>query len=250
MKLDKANTEPFRRLHDFHVSLNDTLKILTACVRHTFATTRNGSHDLGTLITNADAAWKYPPMWKSADRFEDDVLARVCALGIVNVFSAADDFMDGVEAEISRWKHYSKKDWPIAEVDDDDRFAAMAKRHGASYTSIERDLPVIKYFSLVRNCIAHRNGRASKALEAFSNSKPLADALAKFERRPGEGVPSFKYNEEIRLLPTQAIFYSHVVREAGQAISKRVVDVFGEDGVLRMAVHHTFLAETESPRFS
>lgn len=247
MKLTKANSEPYRRLHDFHVSLNDTLKILTACVRYTFDDLRNGTSELGALITKADAAWKYPPLWKSADKFESDVISRVGAIGIVNVSSAADDFVEGVDAEISRWKDHFALQWPIAKVENEDRFSALALSHCADSSVTDRNTAVMQYFSFLRNCIVHRNGRASKALADFSSSELLMEALAQFERRPAEKIPSFNYNDEIRIGPSQAIFYSHVVRETGQEINKKLIEVLGERGVLKMAVHHTFFARTLPP---
>jgi hypothetical protein len=120
MDIANANVEPYRKQHDFHEQINESLKMLTASVCHTIASLKapNATHTLGDLIKAADPSWRFPPVWEPADDLLHSMLGFVGRLGIISVWSALDDFRVGIEAEVARWESFAKVELTQHEVDE------------------------------------------------------------------------------------------------------------------------------------
>jgi hypothetical protein len=81
---------------------------------------------------------------------------------------------DGVEAELARWESFSGTSVPVRNHSSDFRLMRLAERLGLSTAGIESDLKIHEYFRTVRNCLAHRDSRASPALSDLSKEPTLA----------------------------------------------------------------------------
>lgn len=225
-------------------------------VRHVGAPTDSSA--LGELIQLAHPAWNSPPIWgleiKNQRAFHDSV----ASFAIVACFSAFDDFIVGTEAELSRVgesaagkvgqsgkgeccpKERSADD---NEDDEAERFFNLYKRHEWSVAGIEEWKPVLRYFRLIRNSIAHRASRASKALAEHSVSEELKNRLANLLDASANGFPIPLQDDHLSLDPTLAILCSHVLRQLAQDANRRLVESLGEGGFLRSVAHHTMLGD-------
>ena len=252
MNLDNVNTEPFVGYHLFHEQINITIKILSASLNNTMSHAKkfDDGRELGRLIANTDKAWNTPPIWSFSEFSEEQVYGFVSELGVVSAFSALDDFFIGVEAEITRWDSKLKEGQKIILLKDDEyentdeRVINFYTRFKWDLGSVDKFLPVLKYFRLARNCIAHRNSKASPALCEYSDSEELKSSFNKYFRNStNSSLPIFESDERVILDPKLAIFSSHILRSICSDVNQRLICFLGENGILNMAVHHGFLKD-------
>jgi hypothetical protein len=165
----------------------------------------------------------------------------VGAFAIVSLFSAFDDFLNGVEADIARHAGYGGKS-PTPEggdeLDEDDRLTKLYRRYGWDTKGIKHLLPVLAYFRLMRNCICHRSSRCSKALADLSTDDDLKEAFHGLLVRTNPSHPAFDYNQEIFVEPTLAISCSDVLRKICSDCNRKYIDHIGVDSFLRIVVHN------------
>jgi len=252
MNLDNVNTEPFVGYHLFHEQINITIKILSASLNNTMthANKFDDGRELGRLIAKTDQAWNMPPVWSFSEFSEEQVYGFVSELGVVSAFSALDDFFIGVEAEITRWNSKLRDDQKIIPLKDDEYENSDEKvinfytRFKWELDSIDKFLPVLKYFRLARNCIAHRNSKASPALCEYSQSEELKSSFNNyFSNKTNSSLPIFETDERVILDPKLAIFSSHLLRSICKEVNQRLICFLGESGILNMATYHGFFKE-------
>ena len=237
--------EPFHRYNNFHNEVNLTLKVLSGSAKHTAKYLRSPgcTERLGDLIIAADPSWNKPPLWTYEPETEDRIVGQIGNFGVFSVFSAADDFADGIEAEVARWEDFSGGKVAVRNAQSEYRLMRLIQRHGFNTTGIDNDLTVTEYFQTVRNCLAHRDGRASPSLSALSKLPEMAAAYSSFTRRASKELHVFTVDEKISIHPKVAIFYSYITRRIAMSVDRQLLDLVGEPGFINMAVAHVFSKE-------
>jgi len=241
--LSGAQLEPYRALHYFHEGLNVHVKCGTAGAILLANTTAQSDDTrmLGKFIRASDPAWNQPPIHEIDLEIYKNMYGAVGAYAIVALFSAFDDFLNGVEADIARHAGYGGK-LPATdagdEPDEDDRIAKLYWRYGWDIKDIKHLLPALTYFRLMRNCICHRSSRCSKALSEISDKDALKGAFRGLLVRTNPSHPSFDYNQEIFVEPTLAIACSDVLRKICSDCNKKYIDLIGVDSFLRIVAHN------------
>jgi len=165
----------------------------------------------------------------------------VGVFAIVSLFSALDDFIDGVEADISRHTSYGNTvtTYDASKVpDEEDKVHKLYVRYGWSTKAIARLLPALKYFRHIRNCIAHRSSRCSKALAELSVSDEVTKAMKPLLDRTTKSHPTFSYEDEILVEPTLAIACSDVLRKICGDCNRQYISTIGHDSFLRIVMHN------------
>lgn len=164
---------------------------------------------LGELIQAADSSWKTPPVWTLDDKHRSNLRSAVSDLGVVSAFSAFDDTLNGYIAEFHRWKPKTEtfvKEEPDAlkalapaEIDDGkaERIVRVYAELGWPAAQLDQLLPLIQYFKLCRNCIAHRSSRASPALANYSCSDELREQLSRHKKEDHDDLPKFFVDEAV-----------------------------------------------------
>ncbi|EOX4464591.1 hypothetical protein L4D16_00055 [Vibrio alginolyticus] len=250
MNLDYVNSEPYRGYHQFHEKMNTTIKIMTASLHHTMNHVNEIGDDkeLGRMIAASDKAWINPPIWSFEGLSESEVYNFVSELGIVSAFSALDDFFDGVEAEIERWNKKlpeRERTLPLKKYDKaEEKVENIYVKYDWSVKLIEKYLPVLKYFRLARNCIAHRNSKVSPALACYSSSDELKQHFEKiFKNKTITCLPEFEENQKVVFDPKLSIFCSHILREIAKAVNAILLSILGVRGIFNMAIYHGFIRD-------
>lgn len=250
MNINHVNTEPFVNFHLFHEHINITIKILTASLHNTFeiVSSSNDNKELGKLIIKTDAAWNMPPIWSFSGMTKEQIYGYVSEFGVIGAFSAFDDFFEGIESEISRWNEKIDENKRLVPVDDCNRFDEKVLNFYSKYNwktnEIEKYIPLLKYFRLVRNCIAHRDGKSSSALSDYSRSNLLDSVFHEnFRNKTITTLPKFKKEEKIIIDPKLAIFSSHILRYISKDVNNNLIQFLGEDGIVNMASYHAFFKE-------
>ncbi|MFC3625189.1 hypothetical protein ACFOKJ_03390 [Vogesella amnigena] len=243
-----ARLQPFQAFHEFHEKINIYIKVANAAalllVRHAGAP--QNQDQLADLIAASHPSWSTPPVRDLTIEVQRNQDSSVSAFAVMAIFSAFDDFLIGTEAEISRGSGSQKLrsdqlDGYCSSDDDEDKIDRVFRLYAAMNWSADRVVklqPLLRYFRLCRNCIAHRNARASKALAAQSTDKEISMALAALQEGPERGIMTFKVNENIHFPPTLAIMCSHVLRLIAIDVNDNLVATLGLPGVLKSIAYH------------
>ncbi len=105
--------------------------------------------------------------------------------------------------------------------------------------------PVYGYFCAVRNCIAHRSGRASKKLVAAAAASSLQQCLATWHGKDGKRVPplpAITAHEDVAVLPRHVILASEACGRITQDTNAKLITFLGTEGIVYMAAHHSLLS--------
>lgn len=254
MDITNAQTEPFFLFHRFHEASNRTIKSIAASIQFTKRAAGDGDvakRFFSVLIEATSEPWGQLNHYDAGE--ELDLAYRFLPeMAVVRVDSAFDYFLTSIEAEISRWAAFLGTVPPAAtpcpdesETIDQLRAARLCDRMGWSWRAIEAPLRVYHFFHLLRNCIAHRDGRlSSKALNCF-NSREFTDAWRVIGTRRISSEMSIPevVGDKLFLRPRDAIFFSGVCHEIASLISTRLRSHLGARGILHMAAYHTLLSE-------
>ncbi|MCY1211821.1 hypothetical protein D9M68_05480 [compost metagenome] len=266
--ISNAQLDPYRGFHYFHEDLNIYLKVALSSalllVRH--SAEPQDSDKLHDLIKLAHPSWNTPPVRDMSIDIQRRTHASISAFALISVFSAFDDFLIGTKAELHRFYSATESSRHIGmnkatptiieetnindgeENDDDDdseeRLRAFYAKNGWDGRSIDPILKVVRYFRLCRNCIAHRNGRASRALVKHSSDADVHKLVSNLLDKASNGLRKYVINEDVFIEPTQAILCSHLLRKIALDANKKLLGTLGFDGFLRSVAHHTMFSET------
>lgn len=237
MDLSRAQLEAFRGLHYFHENLNIHIKSSTAGIilLADAAGTSANPRRVGELIERSHPAWNSSPV----HQLDLDLYKRIyCSIGayaVVALFSALDDFLAGLEADISRCEARGLTVSRQPKAADDEQvepIESIYQRYLWQSSGIAKLLPVLKYFRLMRNCIAHRSSRASHALANHSEDKAFQSSIKGLLDRTTMSAPTYEYNDEIFVDPTLAICCSDTIRKIAEACNRQYLDLIGIEGFL------------------
>lgn len=253
--ISEARLQPFKAFHSFHERINVHIKVASAAalllVR--YAAEPSLKDQLADLITASHPSWNAPPLRDVSIDVQRSQESAISAFALLATFSAFDDFLVGTEAEVSRGGRtdnlqavsFEDADGIEDEEEKVDRVFRLYATQNWSTSGIAKLKPILRYFRLCRNCIAHRSSRASKALADQSTAPELKSALAKLQAYPDRGLKSFNVNEDIYIPPTLAIMCSHVLRLIALDANGKLVNTLGLDGILRSAAHHAVRLNSE-----
>lgn len=246
-ELDISNAcfQPFRAYHFFHEQLNVYVKVSFAAavllVRETAREDR--PKELGALIRLAHPSWKNPSVTSMSLHAQREFETSISSFALVSAFSAFDDFLAGTEADIAALRAWNPRFRSTKHIDrngageNEERFVRFFLGQNWKLHSIEHLLPLVRYFRLARNCIAHRSGKASAALASSS------EELRSYTGRKIDPLPVFDHEDQIRLPVKDVILCSHILRELAQGTNKLMLSDFGLDGLLYLAAKSTFIDE-------
>lgn len=258
--ISSAQLEPFCGFHRFHEEVNVYLKVTLSAalllVRYASA-----EDEIADLIKLTHPSWNNPPVRSMSIALQRGTHDWISSFALVAVFSAFDDFLTGTEAELHRFQNrvgslgHGDDQRPEGDAGDggansDDadakaehRLLGLYLRTGWATHSIQPYLKAVRYFRICRNCIAHRNGRASQALVDLGKDDDLHAGLSLLHDRASTGLRSYELNDRIHVEPTQAILCSHLLREIAVDANRRLISMLGLDGFLRSVAHHTMFGD-------
>ena len=252
MDISNASTEPFCRFHSFHEEFNRSTKVAFGALQALMR-----SDKPLTILETGDEPWGPYTEWRDPIREARAGIKFLSAMGIVRVMSAFEDFLVTVDAEYSRTAFLRAAAASQPNVEDTDEDEPLLKnvcgRLGWSTDPVAFAMPLYDLFSVTRNCIVHRSGRASKALVQVAESPPLASSHAAWPRRKGTRIPklpAITVGKEIRLFPRHAILASSVCYEIARYLNGKLVDTIGGTGLVYMAAYHSLLSDDKIEIFA
>jgi hypothetical protein len=252
-----ANTEALLRYHRFHERLNRSIKVQVIGLRLLADTIEQGQpfQNIRDTLASHNEFIGAMPDWTDPAGLVRSARFDIGRAGVVRAFSAFDLFLDEISAAVDRWRAFrqlpsitgrtaDKK--RSADGGDEDRLDKMCRWLGAKLHTISFMWPVYKYFRLSRDCIVHRDGRASAALAEQSLASDIQVAIGQWVSKTGEQLPPdilrLSKGDNIDFTSRHAIAASSILRLAALDLNRRVIQELGKSGFVYLTAYEGFLA--------
>ncbi|MBK7944557.1 MAG: hypothetical protein IPJ85_04275 [Flavobacteriales bacterium] len=246
MDLISSVTEAGLKYHRFHEVFSHVIKtnVIGLIILEQWVNKDPKPDDLKKIVYEHGGLWGGMPAWNDPLESIARATADLGLHGVVRVFSAFDAFMQELEAELdsyaSRQCDGGRSAEPTGErIDEEAQGGALERllqRRDWTLPDAKTLGPVFQYYRLSRNCIAHRNGIVSRALEAASTSVEINEALSKWVETTGHTSPPpirpLTYGEPLSFTHKDAIFLSDLLRRYALDISRQAIEVIGFDGMV------------------
>lgn len=249
MNISRANTEPFHRFHRFNEELNRSIKVsiggLVYVKQNAVAANTEG---VSFTLPNDGEPWGNKP-WNSVDKAVAPSKMFIAQMGVVRHITSLEDFCVGVKAEYDR--HCDVEGLPVPgsrSKTDEEGFPPSKLYELLKWDKdvLESVGPLYDYFSLARNCIVHRSGRASKALKSQAESSELEACIESWHGRNIRRVPKLpivEADDELPLLPRHAVLSGEVGRRIAVDANEKLREFLGATGILYMAAYHSMFCD-------
>jgi hypothetical protein len=251
MDLQLANTESFLQFHDFLESLDRNLKVSFGALALVKTLPPNSVSKAGNQLIQLpteDEPWGPHTKWLNLESVVSDSQRFIAEIGLMRMFSAFEDFLNGTKAEFDRAEAILHGRTSTA-VKSDVRDIGLRKLCDTirlSLATIDGALPLFDYFLCTRNCLAHRGGKANQELVKLSHSSELLSAIAGWPVRKGATLPQLPQvalGKRVVLQARHVIYAGFVCRAIGQVINNHLVGYLGDKGMVLMAAHHALLVD-------
>ena len=250
-----TNTEAFYRLHRFNEAFDRNLKVTFGALEGlrtgTFPVT-NGRTDLPI----GQEPWRKVTSLADPQSDGKNAIRLTATMGIVRVTAALEDFLETLEADYNRTA-FIREEGKATKIQIDAelqllKIPSVAARVGIDPAPLAYLMPFHRYFTLARNCIVHRNGRATEEFEEFSASAELRDCHSGWITKRGTpmpALPNIVAGAEIDWLPRHAILCLAVYYSATKYLNDQMVTMMGPNGLVYMAAHYVIYdADTVASR--
>lgn len=241
------NTEAFYRFHRFNEAFDRDLKV-TFGVLEGLRTGAFPSVDGKTSLPIGKEPWKKLTSFADPVTAARDATRQTATMGIVRVTAAFEDFLITLEGDYQRTAITREPAGVFASTapatgEDGTRIAETCERLGLDPQMLTPILPFHEYFYSARNCIVHRNGRASRQFIEIARSDRVAAAHANLPTRSGAvpALPAVREGLETDWLPRHAILCASVYYWAARTLNVAMSERLGRDGFVYMAAHYGLL---------
>lgn len=216
---------------------------------------------LRSCVDRANQAWRRNIDFGNEPEVLADTWRVFAGMAIVQVFSAFDDFEVSTSAELASWRHsqprtcdpatrHKHNDPQDGTAQGAPAFETLCDELEVPRTTVANFRQSFEYFRLIRNCIVHRNARASRALARLVTDPTYKRAMTNWPGARALSVlklPSPKQDDVIDLSPHHAVLASETCLRIAKAISTGVAKLLGHRGLVRMAAFHSLLSSEPIP---
>lgn len=251
MDISQAVTEPFAQFMDFHDAFNHQFKAGVSAIRFISdeAASPKGLAVQTAFLSRMEKNWRDRHNWSSASAVLDRAAEDACRLAIVQIHSALDDFSTALRAEHARWcAAASITTSPYLAIkgtnEEDEPLWKLCQDLGLQSASIVGWRPLLGFFRVMRNCIAHSSGKASGHLASLATSPALAKVLNSWPRRPASKsppVPTAVESQQIRVPPKTVILCLDAAHRACEYINEQFRVFLGVKGMCYGAAYFCLL---------
>ena len=252
MSIFHGTLESALRFHRFHERLNHSIKVQNLALgllENEIAAGASPGELVGRAMRRPGWIWGGPPNWTQSSTIIADTRRDAAQSAVARAFSAFDLFVDELMAEIARWE--SRSGFPvvaprggkreqIGSEGEADKVDKLYERLGAPKDRVKDIWPVYRYFRLARDCIVHRDGTASPALEAHYDEIGPSKLKHWFVRYPAPLPPVLVpavNGSQLDFNLRQAIAASSALRRIAIDLNRIVVEKIGRRGFVYLAAH-------------
>ena len=260
MRLDDAATSPLLAYLDAHNEMSQLIKVLTVGLFELEAKAKDAGSAkyFQNAIAEIEEPWGKGVTLGDAAALAQSGKLLVPGWALGHVFATIDSLKGDAEAEQdslgTRTNIVEKAPTGDREVDSSTSDEDFLGKRG--WLPFDADLlRLLQYFRVIRNCFAHRGGRASAFLQSLGEDKKLSSAEAALgTRKKKDGsraapplLPRYRDGELIALAPRFVIYASHVGLQYAIHINGRLVSEAGLGGLVKMAARHGLLNASSTP---
>jgi hypothetical protein len=236
---------------NFNRRFNRQFKVSVAAIMHVSRIVggTGGTRIMQGLVADTGEPWPTDFNWATPSVDLAAALRDTSLLGLVQIHSAIDDMLTGLQADLDRWRDLTSADTPQMVRGDDlteplESFYILVLEGSAA--DFDRFRPVLRYFRLARNCIAHRSGTASPAFADASRDPNIATSLAAWPKRKNVGLPplpSFDANQPIDLMPRHAIFALQAAYESATILNRQAIRLLRLEGLAYLTARYALFGD-------
>jgi len=238
------NTEAFRRFHDFKDEFDKNIQFSHGLLE-LMKTGSLATDGFVTLPTGSEP-WGKQLRFRSYEKYATDTSSFIATMGIVRAFAAFEDFLTVTVADLERTKFLRQDTTETTRSDDTlplDRQLGIIK---FPISEISSELPIYEFFSLSRNCIVHRNGRATDDLSSCASSAVFLKAYSDWKigrGKPKPALPDIVPQKHISWSPRHAILCRIVLYKIAEKINGFAITKLNESGLIYLAAYYTLFAK-------
>ncbi len=235
--MENFKSEPFKKFLHSHTRLNNYIKVSIVAVDFLYKSKEDAkelSEHINTLILEAGERWT-PRIIKNIENEVTQLKNDLSKTGIIWVYSAFDVFFKQAEGQLSSFFPKSSEDKNVCEEQDleekkESKIISLYKKLNWPIDNIEGVLPVLKFYEVLRHCVAHNMGRPTEKLFGISRSDDFQSAIKNWETKYIKkkiSDPPIVTNESIELKPHHSIMYSETCLRIATDINTRIFEKFG-----------------------
>lgn len=255
MDLSNAESEPYVRFRRLRAEFDRNIRVAYGGLQELrTASLAEGGGFQSVPVPSGEEPWGKTRNWKNVPDLTARSARFLAQMGLVHVMSAFEEFLGDIKTEHDRFAIASGNlpEQPDDEDADEQTINRLCGSLGWSPRPIAPIAPLFEYFTIARNCIVHRSGRASRALVRISGDALFLEAAANWTGESGRPLPAFpqiELNREITFLPRHAVLASIVCNRLAHHFDRRLVDYLGEIGAIYMAAFHALLSDDRPQYF-
>lgn len=225
-------SKPYLQFIDFHVQLNNYVKLSTSSIDSLLNSTEDAdelNNSIESLIYKAGEKWG---KMKYTEPFKELKLVRLqlAQSSIMWVFSSFEVFLNLVHSSFS--KAIVNPEKTLRNEDNESiRLKELFRKFDWQIEEISYLIPLFDFYSLARHCIVHNMGYANQELIDISVSPQFTRAMEEWPTvSPGQKLspaPEINANGHIILRPHHAITYSDVCYRISKIVNKNILKTVG-----------------------
>ncbi|WP_143198422.1 hypothetical protein [Bradyrhizobium sp. AS23.2] len=246
MDIDAAISEPLVKLIAFHNAFNRNIKVSFGSLEMlSGVSAADRSAGLIALPTGTEP-WGRETRWRNLDQPVKEAAGFLAEMGLARATASFEDYLTGAKAEFDR----------VGLVPAQSKRSGTSAMHGfdaivgIKASSIADLARMATFFGVARNCVVHRANRASGELAALCAEPAFLETLARWPKRVGKwklSLPSIREGHVVDWRPRHAIMASDVYYRCATTIDRVLVQKMGAPGLVRMAAHWCFFADSPAP---
>jgi hypothetical protein len=243
--VQQPNSEAFRRFHDFKMDFDKNIQVGHGLLE----LMRSGSLEVDGLVTlpTGSEPWGKELKFRDYRRYANTTSSFLASMGIVRAFAAFEDFLTTTVADLARTRFIREHEDPAASYSEE---TGPLKKQlaliGIEPSKIATELSIYEYFSMTRNCIVHRNGRASNELAQYAGSDEFEKAYRMWSAgraRSKPTLPVITLQSTIAWSPRHAILCGILLYKIAEEINKVAIQTVGMDGQIYLAAFYALISE-------
>ncbi len=236
--MENFKSEPFQKFLHSHTRLNNYIKVSTVAVDFLYKSKEDSkelSEHINKLILEAGERWT-PRMIKNIEKEVTQLKNDLSKTGIIWVYSAFDVFFKQAEGQLSSFFPKLTVDKNVCNNEEDveekkeSKIILLYTKLGWPIDNIKGILPVLKFYEVLRHCVAHNMGHPTTKLIDISESDDFQTAIKNWETKYVKkkiSDPPIITNDSIELKPHHCIMYSETCLRIATDINTRIFEKFG-----------------------
>lgn len=246
MNIDAAISEPLVRLIAFHNAFNRNIKVIFGALEKLSSASAVHTSAAPIALPTGTEPWGRETLWRTLQGPVKDAAGFLAEISLARATASFEDYLIGAKAEFDRagLKAVQPKGTGTRAMQGLDAIVGV---QGSSIADLAR---MATFFDVARNCVVHRSNRASRELVALCAEPAFLKTLSRWPKRVGKwqlSLPPIKEDHVVEWRPRHAIMASDVYYRCATTLDRKLVQMTGASGLVKMAAYWCFFADFPAP---